>query len=569
MKQPEIRDLGVVGDQRTCALIDKEGTICWYCPERFDKQAVFAFLLDTQQGGYWKIEVSEYTFLKRFYEGNTGVLHSQFIMKNGEIFSITDWMPINFHVSGICRKFSRTQTGVRNILTLRPDYGLRDPVIRQINATTLLYEDINLYLRASHEIIISDQRVIFSIPEHEEGWACLSNDSIFDINKLDDSLSHTLKSWSKLSSALNYEGIFAEQVNNSLRAMHLLTSQKSGGIIAAATTSLPEVIGGERNYDYRFVWLRDTAMIVSALTRADSNGNEASRFLDFLCSAKNSNKNDRFSPLYDLNKNIAPAEQLLPLEGYKRSQPVRIGNNANDQIQLDANGNVLLAAKLIYNKSNKKEHWETVSYIADYLAENWKEPDHGIWEEHVKKQFTSSKIIVAKSLEFISDFAESTAQKDHWRDAANNIRKFVSDNCLTRTGAFAVYAGSNAVDITAALYPVWLYTEPDSKEMLETIKELEAFYCEGILYRRHLELFNSKNEGIFLAGCLWMAQYYIMLKDKTKALEIINAVLKFSNDLGFFAEEGDIKTGEMLGNFPQAFVHASFIGAVIDLKALK
>lgn len=386
---------------------------------------------------------------------------------------------------------------------------------------------------------------------------------------LNDLKQRSLEGWKKIASQVNYKGIYEKQVNDSLRAIQLMTFQKNGGIIAAATTSLPEVLGGSRNYDYRYVWLRDTAMITSALIRVESSGEEERKFMNFLCDAKYRNSQKILLPFYSLDQLVAQPEEMLPLDGYQNSRPVRTGNNAMDQLQLDANANVLLTAKMIYGKSGDKEHWNTVVAIADFLSERWKEKDHGIWEEKTREHFTSSKVIVSKALEFIADFAETEEQEKRWLKASKDIRNFIKKKCLTKDGAYAIYPGSEKVDVTAALFPIWLYTETDSPEMQKTVEVLEKKHRHGELYHRTLENFDASKEGVFLAGCFWMAQYYVMSQDLVKAEKIIEAALKFNNDLGYFAEEGDVESGEMLGNFPQTFVHASLVGAIIDLNEVR
>jgi GH15 family glucan-1,4-alpha-glucosidase len=406
------------------------------------------------------------------------------------------------------------------------------------------------------------------IPEGQTGWCALADDEralpVVSFENLQKALTETHAEWRQIMSNISYEGPYRNELYQSYKAIQLLTHRHSGGILAAATTSLPEEIGAERNYDYRYVWLRDTAMDVSALVRASSKGNEAERFLDFLCTGRNTNKRNLFVPFYDLDKKPVPGETLLPGTGYKGSLPIRTGNSAFDQFQLDGQGNVILAAKQVYSIKNDKPHWEIIQGTADYIVKNWKRKDHGIWEEPVQEHYTSSKVLAAKGLEFLVEYSESEKQKDQWRKAAQEIRKFVSENCMTSDGAYAVYAGSDSVDVTAALFPVWWYDEPDSHAMKQTIKRIEAGYKEGELYRRHLIMSDSEKEGVFLAASLWVAQYYLTLKNTTKAKAIIDAVLSFATDLGFLPEEGDVKTGEPLGNIPQTFVHASLIGAILD-----
>ncbi|MCM4157966.1 glycoside hydrolase family 15 protein [Gramella sp. AN32] len=562
-KEYNIRDLGVIGDRKTCALVTKDGEFVWYCPQRFDKPAFINSLIDPEKGAYWSFQFKDKKYKNREYTQRSAVLSTQF-----EGLSLTDFMPLNDRINGICRMFSEGPEDVENDIFLKPYYGLGLPEY-EILQNNVISISRSLYLTASHGLSIDKGHIKFTIPKGSKGWAILS-DTAFEKGITEANLNSlklkTLKGWEKIASQIEYTGPYEKQVQDSLRAIQLVTYQENGGIMAAATTSLPEVVGGSRNYDYRYVWLRDSAMIISALIRAESTGEEESKFLSFLCDAKYRNSQKILLPFYSLDKLVAQPETVLPLAGYKNSRPVHIGNNAMDQLQLDANANVLLVAKMIYGRTKEKYHWDTVVGIANFLAENWHREDHGIWEEHLQKHFTSSKVIVAKSLEFIAEHAETEKQKNKWLKAAEKIRDFIKTNCLTKDGAYASYAGSDEVDVTAALFPVWLFTKPDSPEMLKTMELLEKNHRKGKLYHRTLEMFNAFEEGVFLAGCFWVAQYYIMLDNFEKAREIIDTSLEYSNDLGFFAEEADTDKNTMLGNFPQTFVHASFIGAVIDLR---
>ncbi len=210
------------------------------------------------------------------------------------------------------------------------------------------------------------------IPEGESGWMVLLDDKnglpSVSIESLHNALRQTEEKWNSIMKNILYEGVYKDQMYHSYKAIQMVTPEYSGGILAAGTTSLPEQIGAGRNYDYRYVWLRDTAMVVSALVRAGNKGDEAERFLDFLCTGRNTNKKNLFVPFYDLDAKTAPDEKTLPGTGYKCSKPVRIGNGAFEQLQLDAQGNVLLAAKQIYNRNKEKPHWETIVRTAAYLV---------------------------------------------------------------------------------------------------------------------------------------------------------------------------------------------------------
>ena len=576
VKYPEIRDLAVIGDRQTVALISTDGSIVWYCPGRFDRPSLFASLLDTEKGGIWSLNLTSENFSSRCYLEDSGVLETTFKTAEGE-FKVTDWMPKGDDFPcGICRRFSKAPQELRTILQPAPNYARHTPKLRQIDQATVEIshsidekQSEDFYFYASHPLEIKDNRIHCSIPQGESGWTVLfDNQTSLSIEKeLDNWLETTINRWREITSHIKYHGPFETEVAASIRAIRLLTYEKNGGIIAAPTASLPEVIEGERNYDYRYVWLRDSGMIVSALIRAGSDGTEDRRFLDFICKYNHDYDGLPVLPFLTLSGETAPDIEYLDLEGYRHSKPVRIGNVANNQLQLDAYGNVLLAAKLIYKRFDTLEHWILVEEIADFLAENWHQPDYGIWEETIKRQYTTGKVVTACGLKYIAEHSKNKSKADRWLAAVSEIRDFVAENCINSEGSYSAIAGEEAVDVSAALYPVWGYTDADSPEMLATINQLEREFSTNNLYHRHLELFDSYKEGAFLAGTLWVAQYWVMRRDFEKVQTILNEVLKFSNDLGLFSEEADPQTGRMLGNFPQTFVHAAFIGAVLDLKS--
>jgi len=469
--------------------------------------------------------------------------------------------------AGICRRFSPAPTEVTIMLEAAPNYAKRSPHPRHLGPAVQI--DRHHYLYASHPLQIVEEQVLLTIPAGEPGWTGLFDQPLTlppDAPCIEAWLQTTLESWRQITCHTTYRGPYEQEVAASIRALRLLTLEENGGIIAAPTTSLPEVVGGHRNYDYRYVWLRDAGMIVSALVRAGSDGTEERRFLEFICGYERDSGQLPLLPFSTLDGETAPEEEPLELTGYHHSQPVVVGNNANAQLQLDAYGNVLLAAKLIYSRFDTREHWPLIERIADFLTDHWQEPDHGLWEERDRRQYTSSKVIVACGLKFIADYAQTAAQARRWQAAEQDIRQFVAQECLNSEGAYAAVAGGEAVDVSAVLFPVWAYTAPDTPEMLATIKVLERDYATGPLYRRHLERFDAQKEGVFLAGTFWVAQYWVMRQDFQRARAILDAALGYANDLKLFAEEADPQTGEMLGNFPQTFVHAAFIGAVIDLR---
>ncbi|UOG77363.1 glycoside hydrolase family 15 protein (plasmid) [Hymenobacter tibetensis] len=570
-KQPAIHSLAVVSDRRTCALLDKQGTMCWYCPQRFDSSAVLSVLLDAEQGGYWTVAGSDKHFISRTYVERSSVLTTEFTVA-GQPFSLTDWMPLNEDFAGLCRQFSVAPAPLTVTLRLRAEYGLQATAVELDSAaTTAHFPELGLWLKASHPLQQVADTLVCTIPAGAAGWAVLTETAAavpeLSTARLEASRQHTLHGWRQLAALLPYEGLYEQAVVDSIRAVQQLTYQETGGIVAAATTSLPEVPGGQRNYDYRYVWMRDVSLIVSALLQLDAVGQPEKSFLEFLAQARRENQQVQLTPFYAVDKTRPADLHEIALAGYDHSRPVQIGNTASNQLQLDAHANVLLAAKLLYDRFNEKKEWEMVAQVADFLAENWARDDNGIWEEGATKPYTSSKVLAARGLEFIADYADSAAQAQRWRQAAAAIRAYVNQHCLTESGAYAVYAGSQEVDITAVQFPLWTYCAPDSPEMLATVREIEQHWSHDNLYWRRLEEFDAHQEGAFLAGTCWMAHYYAVAGQLDKTQQILEAVLQYQNDLGFFAEEAGVDSGEqMLGNFPQTFVHSSFICAVNGLK---
>jgi len=567
-KSLSIRDIAIIGNRRTAALLNRDGDIVWYCPGRFDSPSTFAGILDPQKGGAWSLELPRGCGKERQYIGSSAVLETRIHIDAGE-FMITDWMPLGEGFPpAICRLLSAPPRQIDFLLSPRPNYG-RDTVEFQRDSNAICIGGRH-WLYASHPISIEHDKLRIAFPGGEAGWTMLADEpvSTVDEHAMHTWLNGTLEQWQVLAADIDYSGPFEREVAQSLRALRLMTHIPSGGIVAAATTSLPEVPGGDRNYDYRYVWLRDTGMIISALVRAGGHGVDARQFLEFVCaSSQHTPGRPLLPPFLSLDHEPAKDEEYLDWDGYLGSRPVRIGNNANNQLQTDGFANVLLAAKLIYGRYGGREHWETVRDIADFLAAHWQEPDFGIWEEDCPRQYTAGKVIACSGLRYIADFAEDDAQAGRWRQAAQEIDSYIVRNCITPEGAYAVFAGSHAVDISAMLFPVWDYVGADSPEMLATVRVLERDYSNGNLYWRHLEQPGNRSEGAFLAGTLWAAQYWVMRKNLTRADEILRCALAYANDLGFLAEEADPDTGAMLGNLPQTFAHAALIGTVLDYRS--
>jgi len=564
--QDLIRDLAVISDRRSCALLNKQGDIVWYCPNRFDAAAIFSSLLDTAEGGSWTIRADHKDFLGRRYEGRSSVIHSNFAI-NGNGFTITDFMAMDADASGICRIFSTAPGAIHHNIKIKGDYGLRQESYRQISATTICIDESGLFLHSSHPLSIDGGSIRLIVGKGERSWAYLGIANELDEDRMHELLEITLQKWRELETLVDYHGPYENQVRYSLRALQQMVYEPSGGIIAAATTSLPEVIAGERNYDYRYVWVRDAALITSSLTQIITNGELEEKFLAFISGAMEKNREEHASCFYAVDgSTLSDKVRQLPLAGYFGSRPVQVGNSAAKQFQLDAEANVLIACSIIYQKSGEIIYWDTVEKIADYICRSWQRKDNGIWEEEQIQHYTSSKAFAARGLELIAPYQSNEQVRKKWLENASMIRAFISEKCITKKGAFSVYPGSDKVDIACALFvPFGIYNAKDPN-MLATIAELETNYSDQQLYRRNLLEFDASKEGVFLAGSCWIAHYYAIAGNIQQSKTIIDRVLDYSNDLGYFAEEADTKSGQLLGNFPQTFVHSSFICAVNAYK---
>ncbi|WP_254843268.1 glycoside hydrolase family 15 protein [Deinococcus marmoris] len=567
---PRIHDLGLLSDRRSAALVTSLGEVVWYCPGRFDAPSLLARLLDEACGGSWAIQLAGAVQSGRRYLGDGGHLETVLRSGGGEL-TITDFMPFGEGLPrGICRVFSSAAQAYRLVLNAAPDYARRAVTLEQQGEAVRI--DGQHWLYASHLPRITGDSVVVEVPQDEAAWAFLSDERLEspDWETVTRWREKSLLSWQELTTHATYHGPYEEAARASLRALRLLTDHAGNATIAAPTTSLPEVPGGQKNWDYRYVWLRDAGMVVSALTRARGDGQEGRAFLEFICARATPQNGLPVPPFMTVDGGQPPEETQLDLSGYENSRPVQIGNGARGQLQLDAYGNVLLAAKLIYERfdvrdsEGTREHWGVVERFAEFLANHWQDDDYGIWEERTKRPYVAGKVLAAVALEYIAEHSEEPAQAARWKAAAAAARQWVMTHALNAEGAYAYVAGEEGVDVTAALYPVWGFCAPDSPEMLATVAVLERESCQDHLYWRFLADDRTHEEGAFLAGTLWVAQYWVM-RDPARARVILDAVLAYGGDLGLLPEMADPRTRQPLGNVPQTFVHAALIGLVVDL----
>ncbi len=430
---------------------------------------------------------------------------------------ITDWMPLaeaGVPSGSICRRLGAAPVDLRLVLKPRPDNGRRNPSLRLVAGKKAVI-DARFELQASHPIEIVDAEIRLRVPKGETAWAVLQDGAaasvIADAEQVRGWLAATLDSWGRLAAKSSYDGAFAPQVHASLRALRLLTYVDTGAIVAAVTTSLPEVVGGRRNYDYRYSWLRDSGITIRALVRFEQDREHARRYLGYIAGLLNTGYRSPLDVVSAVGGERVPPQTRLRVAGYRGSRPGWEGNKAAKQLQFGSLANVVLAASEIYRVCEPREHWEVVSAVADFLALNWSERGHGIWEQAKRRHFTTSLVLSACALERIADYATTAAQARRYRGAAQDMRAFVARSCHTKAGAYAAVAGGDKVDISSALYPVWDYTPATEPVMEATMHELERQYGVGAeLYHRHLLRAKAvRREGAFLVGTFWVAHYWI------------------------------------------------------------
>lgn len=573
---PAIADLGMIGDRRTAATVTRHGEIAWFCPGRFDAPSLLGSLLDPDVGGAWRIELKGSRPASRRYLGNSAVLETTLHHPQGDL-TVTDWMPLG-EAGGpqgaICRSLGVAPSGFLIVLTPRPEYGRRTPGLRQASDTMVVIDE-RFRLQASHPATLRDGRIVVRVPRGQRSWAVLSDGAVVTAAADPDAMSTwqaaTEESWRGLAARCSYDGPFADAVHSSLRVLRLLTYESTGAIVGAMTTSLPEVIGGKRNFDYRYSWLRDSGMIVRALIRFEPDGVQARSYLAFVADLLGTGYRSLLDPVAAVGGERVPPQRRLGVAGYRDGQPNLVGNKAARQLQLGSLANYVLAFSEVQGRCGHCDGWDTAVATADFLCAHWHERANGIWEEAHRRHYTSGLVLSACALERLATNTTSASQAEGWRQAAASIRDFVSASCRTADGVFGATAGSKAVDISAALFPVWDYLAADDPGMVATMDELTRQYGLGAgLFHRHLQ--KSKvtwKEGAFLAGTFWVAHYWVKQGELSKAEDQIGQGLRYANDLGLFPEEIDPRTGEMLGNIPLGLVHGSFLAVVADLHAAK
>ena len=586
-----IRDYAAIGDGRTVAMVCRDGSIDWLCLPALDSPSVFAAIVDAERGGRFLLEPAVPYEASRRYVPETNVLETTFATAAGAA-RLTDAMTLPGGGLTPFRELVRRVEGLSGRVRLRwrlePRFGYgsaRTRIERRDGVTVASSgsDALALHTWDAGESVCDDQAVTGGF-ETEEGRKSLlvltaAHQEPLVLPTRDDSdgrLEATARFWREWARGREYSGSWSEAVIRSALALKLLVHAPSGAIAAAATTSLPEEIGGKRNWDYRFSWPRDAAFALEALL-ALGCAPEARAYFSWILHASQLT-HPRLQVLYRLDGRADADERSLPLSGYRDSAPVRIGNGAAGQTQLDVYGELLEAASRFASAVGglDRDHGRRLAEIADYVCECWHQPDAGIWEMRSEPaHFIQSKMMCAIALDRACELAARgllpAKHRERWSREQKRIRAFVEGRGYSeRKRAYVQRAGSDDLDASLLLPILAGYDDPRRPHLLATVDAIRAELGRGMLVHRYLgEDGLSGDEGAFLACSFWLVEAYALQGRLEDAEALMEELVPLANDVGLFAEEIDPRTGEFLGNIPQALSHLALVTAAVAIEAAR
>ncbi|WP_342651264.1 glycoside hydrolase family 15 protein [Pseudomonas sp. REB1044] len=580
-----IEDYALLGNCRSAALVSRDGSIDWLCLPRFDAPAVFAALLGNEENGRWRLAPSDpVQQCTRRYLDDTLVLETVWTTAAGQA-RVLDCMPMGEQnaVVRIVEGISG-QTHFELDLVMRFDYGRSVPWVERLDPLSLsavagpdrliLRSTVGLHAMDHHSVcrfrVGAGERQVFALrhqPSH------LPDEADFDA---DEALAHTISHWQSFAARCPDIGPNSARVRRSLLTLKALTYAPTGGIVAAATTSLPERIGGERNWDYRFCWLRDATMTLLAFMNL-GYFDEAQAWREWLLRSVAGNP-EQMQIMYGLAGERDLAEFTLPwLAGYEHSSPVRVGNAASGQRQLDIYGEVADAMSQAL-KGGLPRHPRSAAIarlIMPYVESIWREPDEGIWEVRGGRQhFVHSKVMAWVAFDRAASLAETTEegreQGQHYRRVAEQIHREVCEQGLDASGQHFVQAyGSKDLDASLLQIALTGFLPAEDPRFLRTLEQIEQrLMNNGLLLRYDTDSGGdglTPGEGTFLVCSFWLADVYVLLGRQEQAQALYDHLTGLCNDVGLLAEQYDPIGQRMLGNFPQAFSHIGIINTALNL----
>ncbi|WP_030983092.1 glycoside hydrolase family 15 protein [Streptomyces sp. NRRL S-1813] len=592
LRYTPIAEHGLIGDMRTAALVGTNGTIDWYCCTRFDAPSVFAAILDADRGGAFELAPDVPARTKQFYFPDTNILITRFFADHG-VGEVQDFMPIVDDSREADRhRLIRRVLCVRGALPFtvrvapRFDYGRSTHTVSTRQGQTVFDSpDLSLALTSSVPVETDGPDATSSFTLAEGETAVFALDRIGEglepracpVTEAEELFGATVRYWRRWLSKSRYRGRWREMVHRSALTLKLLTYAPTGAIVAAPTTSLPEQVGGERNWDYRYAWVRDAAFCIYALLRLGFT-DEAKAFVHFL--SENVGLNDGsggpLQIMYGIDgRSELPEEELLHLEGHLGSTPVRIGNDAVNQLQLDIYG-ALIDSLYLYDKWGEplsSEHWDTVGTLVNWVCDNWDQPDEGIWETRGKTQrFLYAQLMCWVAIERAMRIATHRglpADMPRWAHARDAIyHRIMERSWSAERKAFVQHEGDNVLDASVLMMPLAKFISPTDPKWLSTLDALgEELVSDSLVYRydpRRSPDGLRGEEGTFSICSFWYVEALSRAGRVDEARLAFEKMLTYANHLGLYAEEIG-RTGEQIGNFPQAFTHLGLISAAFNL----
>jgi GH15 family glucan-1,4-alpha-glucosidase len=582
-----IEDYAAIGDGHTVALVGRDGSIDWLCLPRFDSPASFAALLGDENNGRWLIgPVGEHQSTRR-YVGDTAVLETTYTSGSGTVV-VTDLMPVNDSRADVIRRIEGVEGTLRmaHEWAVRFDYGrVRPWVHRERRGDRELIVAIagpdKLVLRGPRMPVAVDghHRDEFDVNEGDElifstTWIP-SHLPVPRLLEFDDRIQETLREHQAWADACEYDGPWRSEVVRSLLTLRGLTHVHTGGIVAAPTTSLPEDFGGERNWDYRYCWLRDASLTLEALLAA-KRSEAAKLWRDWLLRAVAGDPEDlQIMYTVDGGRHL-PERELEHLNGYEGSRPVRIGNGAVEQRQTDVLGEVMSALQLAREAGIKEtaDSWAMQRTLVNELGEHWDEPDNGLWEiRGPRRHFTHSRVMVWVAFDRAVQAIEKhglDGPLQRWRELRDEVHAEVMDKGYdAERNTFTQHYETTEVDASLLVLSAVGFIAGDDPKMLGTIQAVERdLMTSGLLMRYRTETGVdglSGKEHPFLACSFWLVSAYTRAGRTDDAVRLMHRLLGLANDVGLLSEEYDVEHDRMAGNFPQAFSHLALVGAAMTL----
>jgi GH15 family glucan-1,4-alpha-glucosidase len=595
-----IADYALIGDCHSAALVGRDGSIDWACFPRFDSPALFCAILDARCGGSWSLNAADSSRATRAYVSDTNVLVTTFTTPTG-VLEVTDCMPVERTDPGEPRgvkahaaimrraRCSAGEVEARVRLAPRFEYGAFLPRFRQTSPFTadVVGGADALYVHASRPVEATDTAVTasFRLRQGEEVWLdavwrpsyepkMQSTDPAEHAREGARRLDATIAFWRAWLDRCWYEGVHRDVVHRSALALKAMTFAPSGAIVAAPTTSLPEGIGGARNWDYRYTWIRDATLTLTSLFVLGFR-EEADDF-KFWLERTGAGRPEDLQIMYGIGGERAlPELELLHLEGHRGSAPVRIGNGAVKQLQLDAYGQILEAAYLYARAGGEltETNWRFLAGLVDIVCQRWQKPDQGIWEiRDEPRHFTHSKANCWLALHRGVQLATATGfpcDTERWARERDRTRAFVLEQTAP-AGWFQQAAGYAVPDASTLLLPAIGFLPANDPRMVQTIEVVRrSLERDGLLFRYLAPDGLAGGEGAFLLCSFWLLDCLTHAGRLDEAEALLERLLGFANDLGLLSEEVDPATGEALGNFPQAFSHMALVGSCAHLSAAR